>query len=236
MDEFHLPKIVKLREQSGGCLGKSVTACEGKGSTAGRRQKGCREKRCEDGTKSARKKRTSANERQRKTCCKKAASLGKSSRHEGKTQNNRKRYETIGLPKITTNTEESTLKVFDGFGVKKPRRTKANNGDTITCVYSKSLQDENTMAFLRNGMEFEKDFNLNNEIREKRSSFDKKPYGLPALKPSEELNEKERLLREDSDGSLTETESLLNAWEVIDDEVSNGTTYDSTDCSTGNDG
>lgn len=239
MDGLHLPEIVHSRGRSGRCLSgvsKNITTGE---SFTGRVQRSTREGRhSKNVEKSTGKKRSSTSKREPKAPSRKASNSGKNSVQD-RSQNSRKRFETIGLPKITTNTElvDGTSNVRDNSGAKKPRRTKADKGGTISYVYSKSLQDENSMAFLRNSVDFEKDFNVNYKM-DKKFSFDKKPYGLPALKLNEELiiNE-ERFLGKDlenSDGSFTETESLLNAWEAIDDESSNGTTYDSADCSTGN--
>ncbi len=236
MDSLHLPEIVKFRERSGRYLGSvnnDITQHERLALT-GRRQTNSREKRRTTGENiSTKKKRTSKDNRERKTSLKKTANTGKSI--QTKTLNTRKQFENIGLPKITTNNED-TLKSNEACGMKKTRRTKANKGDTISYVYSKSLQDENTMAFIRNNVDFERDFNVN--YKDKRSSFDhKKPYGLPALKSSEEHNQMGEILNRELDFSdASETESLLNAWEAIDDEASSDTTsaYNSTDCSTGN--
>ena len=235
MDGLHLPEIV--RERSGrfsDSMNKGITQHERLALT-GRRQTNSREKRLTTGeTKSTKKKRANNDSREHSTSLNKASNAAKSAR--SKTLNARKRFDNIGLPKITTNNEENTLKSSQASGVKKARKTKPDKGDTISYVYSKSLQDENTMAYLRNS-DFERDFNIN--CRNKKSDCDrKKPYGLPALKPSEGSNEKEGFLGKEldfSDGS--ETESLLNAWEAIDDEASSGTIseYRSTDCSTGND-
>ena len=238
MDGLHLPEIGQFREDSGRCLGrmnKNITQHEGLALT-GRRQTNSGEKRRSiNASKSTKKKRTNNDNRERKTTSNKASNTGKSV--QPKTQNTRN--SNIGLPKITTNNEEDTVKFNENSGAKKARRTKPGKGDTISYVYSKSLRDENTMAFLRNSVDFEKDFNTS--CRDKRSSSDhKKPYGLPALKLSEGADvEREQFLNRELDFSdCSETESLLNAWEAIDDEdSSNGTTstYHSADCSTGND-
>ena len=235
MDGLHLPQIV--RERSGRFLGsvsEDITQYE-RLALAGRRRTNTTEKRRATGeNKSTRKKRTNNDNREHTTSLNKASNTTKSA--QSKTPNTRKRFDNIGLPKITTNNEENTIKSSQASAVKKARKTKSKKGDTISYVYSKSLQDENTMAFLRNS-DFERDFNINS--RNTRSNCDnKKPYGLPALKPSEGIHEKEGALLgkelDFSDGS--ETESILNAWEAIDDEASSGSVseYNSTDCSTGN--
>lgn len=239
MDGLHLPAIVELRERSGRCLGsvmnKNITQHERPALTSRRQTNSVEKQRSRGESKSTRKKRGNQDISERQSSLKKATNSGKIV--QAKTQNTRKRFENIGLPKITTNNEENTLKSNEASGAKKARRTKLNKGDTISYVYSKSLQDENTMAFLRNSVDFEKDLNTNH--KDKGSSFDcKKPYGLPALKLNED-NEQEQFVnsRELNLSDASETESLLNAWEAIDDEESNETTssYRSTDCSSGND-
>ena len=241
MDGLHLPAIVELRERSercsGGVMNKNNITQHERLALAGRRQTNSVEKRrSRCNSKSTGKKRVNKDVPERTSSLKKTTNSGKIV--QPKTQNMRKRFENIGLPKITTSNEENTLKSNEASGAKKARRTRLNKGDTISYVYSKSLQDENTMAFLRNSVEFEKD--LNTSHKDTGSSFErKKPYGLPALKLNEE-NEREKLVnnnRELNSSDASETESLLNAWEAIDDEESNETTssYRSTDCSTGND-
>ena len=238
MDGLHLPEIVSFREQSGRCLGsvnKNITTHKRLELTSGRQTNSGEKRRSIDKNKSSRKKRTNNGNRELKTSLKKISNVEKT-RTQPKIQNTRKHeHENIGLPKITTNNEDIRIKASDGYGIKKTRRRKHEKGKTLSYVYSKSLQDENSMAYLRNNVDFEKDFNTN--IKDKRSSLEhKKAYGLPALKTNEESNEQEQFLSKDpefSEASCSETESLLNAWEEIDDEDSNDTssTFHSTDCS-----
>lgn len=233
MDSLHLPEIIQFREKPERCLESvNITKQDGLPLT-GRRQTSTKEKRRSNVQNTpARKKRLIHNtNREGNANLYKASNTQKST--QPKTQNVNKRCENIGLPRITINDEVRRFMPIENCEAKKAR-TKLVLGETISYVYSKSLQDENTMAFLRNSFDFEKDLNVN--FGNKKSSFErKKPYGLPALKSNDpESDEKKDFLSRDfSDDS--ETESILNAWEAIDDEdACNNSAYHSTDCSTGN--
>lgn len=234
MDELHLPEIVKMREPLVGeerVVKNTVTTGEAKIVT-GRFGNSSRDKR------------RAVELRQRRLNTKFSGGKVNGSRSEGKTHNTRRRNDAIGLPNIGSSSGRGNARNIkieaDGFGVKKTRqrrvRRDARGGDTISYVYSKSLEDENCMAFLRNCMDFEKD--LTNSQRS--SAFDKKPYGLPSLKASAEfINDRTATLNcEDYHEKIFEERKMSwNGWrasEGTDEDVSNDTNYDSADCSTGN--
>lgn len=148
--------------------------------------------------------------------------------------NARRRNEaiSIGLPNISLTMDGDNVgndNDSQRTAAKKPRRcrrVRGVDGDTISYVYSKSLKDENCMAFLRN-CSSESEEGVSTSCLPQRSSASaidttRKPYGLPSLKGNGEcIDEKDDLTL------TTEEESLLNNWEM-DDDVSNATNCDSS--------
>lgn len=248
MDRIHLPAIVELRapfESGRGLVKNDLTTEEvATRSTNRTRRKGAKDKtglNLDQDTTITRKKIGILADKQRRLNTKFTVSGGKiktNSRSEGKQQNARRRSEAaaaVGLPNISLSVGGSVSRTDNsnadrtGAAKKAKRCRVSHNGDTISYVYSKSLKDENCMAFLRNRMEsVEK--GVTSEPRLSASVIDKKkPYGLPSLKANMECVDRREWITTSQD-SLANGDSLLNRWEVDDDDaVSNGTNYDSSD-------
>lgn len=223
MDSFHFPEIVDLCEPSGTVLKgtkRNGVSYERK-SNASRYLNKTGKRRLHNSEKS-RGKRTNHEH-----------TLHKTSLNSGKKSLKAfKQFDPIGLPKISPNIVKEEAK--SKGTAKKCKRSKQAEGDTISYIYSKSLLDENTMAFLRNMMDVDRDGNhlVNKDINRSNLIEHKKPYGLPALKIPEGIRQEE-IVEKDFHLRESETESLLNAWETLDDQWSNGSTTNNSISSEG---
>ena len=252
MDRIHLPAIVKLRapfEGGRGLAQKDITTEDAATRITNRTRvrKGAKFDKTtgvnldHQETAITRKIGILA-EKQRRLSTKFTVSGGKiksNSRSECKHPRIRRTDAAIGLPNISLTIGGSASRnnsdAESRTTAKKAKRCRVRHaGDTISYVYSKSLKDENCMAFLRNcNTEFDK--GVRSEQRSSESDCGvidtKKPYGLPSLKANVECiadHDRREWVTTIGQGSLANGESLSNRWEV-DDGVSNTTNYDSSD-------